>query len=225
MDLAGSRILVTGGGTGLGRHFAFDLAERGARVGVCDIDEKLLTAVAEEAQAQGLSLWTGRCNVAVEADVEHLFRAFVTDLGGIDAVVNNAGITRDGLLIKSREGRLEKLPLAKWQPVIDVDLAGVFLCGREAAYHLVSQGSSGVIVSISSISRNGNFGQTNYSAAKAGVAALTEVWAKELARYGIRAGAVAPGLTATAMALAMPEGPDRTWSARSLSGAWRSWVR
>jgi len=89
-----------------------------------------------------------------------------------------------------------KLPLAQWQAVIDVNLTGVFLCGREAAERMVRQGG-GVIINISSISRAGNAGQTNYTAAKAGVAAMSVVWAKELARYGVRVGTIAPGFTKT----------------------------
>ena len=89
------------------------------------------------------------------------------------------------------------MSLQQWQQVIDVNLTGVFLCGRAAAERMIRLGSGGVIVGISSISRHGNAGQSNYSAAKAGVVALTTVWARELARYGIRTGAVAPGFVAT----------------------------
>jgi 3-oxoacyl-[acyl-carrier protein] reductase len=109
---------------------------------------------------------------------------------------------------------IEKLSLAKWQAVIDVDLTGVFLCSREAAYHMVAQGTGGAIVSISSLSWKGNVGQTNYSAAKGAIVSMTRTWAMELARYGIRAVAVAPGLTATEMAKSMPaEARERLTSA------------
>lgn len=197
--------MVTGGARGLGKVFAIDLAVAGARVGVCDVDDAALATVAEEARRQGLSLWTQQTDVADEAGVERLFAGFVAEAGGIDAVVNNAGLNRDGLLVRRKDDVVEKLPLAKWQAVIDVDLTGVFLCAREAAYHMVTQGTGGVIVSISSLSWLGNVGQTNYSAAKAGVVGMTRTWAMELARYGIRAVAVAPGLTATEMAESMPE--------------------
>ena len=126
------------------------------------------------------------------------------DLGGIHVLINNAGIIRDAMLVKVKDGEIVgKMSLAQWQAVIDVNLTGVFLCGREAAEHMVRQGSGGVIVNISSVSRHGNAGQTNYSAAKAGVAAMTVVWAKELARYGIRAGAIAPGGVRTEILAAM----------------------
>ena len=205
MELSGARILVTGGARGLGRTFALDLAKAGARVGACDVDGDGLADLERVASTQGLAVWTHPADVTDEASVEQLFADFVADLGGIDAVVNNAGLNRDGLLVRKKDDTIEKLSLAKWQAVIDVDLTGVFLCGREAAYHLVKQGGGGVIVSISSLSRQGNVGQTNYAAAKAGVIAMTRTWAMELARYGIRAVAVSPGLTATEMALAMPE--------------------
>ncbi len=128
----------------------------------------------------------------------------VRDLGGLDVMVNNAGITRDGLLVKVKDGEVvAKMPLAKWHEVIGVNLTGVFLGGREAAARMIGLGKGGVIVNISSVSRCGNFGQTNYSAAKAGVTAMTVVWAKELARYGIRSAAIAPGFCATDILSAM----------------------
>ena len=205
MEIRGSRILITGGARGLGRTFALELASAGAQVGVCDQDGDGLAALAGDMPGRGLSVWTHHADVSDEASVEQLFADFVTQHGGIDAVVNNAGLNRDGLLIKRSGETLVRLPLAEWQAVIDVDLTGVFLCAREAAYHMVAQGSGGVIVSISSLARKGNVGQTNYSAAKAGVVAMTAVWAMELARYGIRAAAIAPGLTATEMTESMPE--------------------
>jgi 3-oxoacyl-[acyl-carrier protein] reductase len=130
-------------------------------------------------------------------------------------LVNNAGITRDALLVKAQDGAIHaKMSLAQWQAVIDVNLTGVFLCGREGAERMIQCGNGGLIVNISSISREGNPGQTNYSAAKAGVAAMTVVWAKELARYGIRAAAIAPGFCATDILSAMkPEMVDRVKAA------------
>lgn len=209
MNIDGARVLVTGGARGLGRVFAFDLAAAGARVGVCDVDEDALVACRADTAAAGLAVWSTAADVSDEGSVERLFADFVTANGGIDAVVNNAGLNRDGLLVRKKGDAVEKLSLAKWQAVIDVDLTGVFLCAREAAVHMVSQETGGVIVSISSLSWKGNVGQTNYSAAKAGVVAMTRTWAMELARYGVRAVAIAPGLTATEMAEAMPEDARR----------------
>ena len=124
--------------------------------------------------------------------------------GRLDGLINNAGIVRDGLLVKVKDGQVVgKMTLAQWQAVIDVNLTGVFLCAREAAQRMIQRAVGGVIVNLSSISRAGNVGQTNYTAAKAGVAAMTVVWAKELARYGIRVGAVAPGFIRTPMVESM----------------------
>ena len=125
--------------------------------------------------------------------------------------MNNAGITRDALLVKYRDGeQVSKMTLAQWQAVIDVNLTGVFLCGREAAARMIEGGRRGCIVNIASVSRAGNVGQTNYSAAKAGVQAMTVTWARELARHGIRAATVSPGFIGTDMVKAMkPEARDK----------------
>ena len=137
-------------------------------------------------------------DVSAEQQVIGAMDAIVHDFGRFDVIVNNAGIVNDSLLIKVKDGVVsDRMSLRQWQAVVDVNLTGVFLCGREAAAHMVKFGAGGVIINISSISRHGNIGQTNYAATKAGVAAMTVVWAKELARYGIRAGAIAPGFTNT----------------------------
>jgi len=115
------------------------------------------------------------------------------------------------LLVKVKDGKvIGTMPLTQWQAVIDVNLTGVFLCGREAAARMIALGNGGVIINISSVSKDGNFGQTNYSAAKAGVMAMADTWAKELARYGIRAATIAPGFAATDILSAMrPEVLDK----------------
>ena len=146
MILAGSRILVTGGAHGRGRVFALDLAAAGTRVGACDMAADGLADLEREATAGGLSVWTQQADVSDEASVERLCADFVAQSGGIDAVVNDAGLNRDGLLIKKTGETFERLPLASGQAVIDVDLTGVFLCAREAAFHMASQGTGGVIV-------------------------------------------------------------------------------
>jgi 3-oxoacyl-[acyl-carrier protein] reductase len=124
--------------------------------------------------------------------------AIARDFGRLDVLVNNAGIVKDGLLLKVKDGQVVgKMGLDQWNAVIGVNLTGVFLCGREAAERMVKLGHGGVIVNISSISKDGNVGQTNYTATKSGVAAMAVTWAKELARFGIRTGAIAPGYCAT----------------------------
>jgi 3-oxoacyl-[acyl-carrier protein] reductase len=210
MKTEGARVLVTGGARGLGKRFAFDLIDAGARVGVCDMDKDGLVAARNEAAASGRALWATEADVTDEQSVERLFADFTAEHGGIDVIVNNAGITRDGLLVKVKDGQVQKMPLAHWQMVVNVNLTGVFLCGREAASYMVQQDTGGLIVSISSISRHGTPGQSNYTATKAGVAAMTVVWAKELARYKVRAAAIAPGYIATEMTKAIrPEILDK----------------
>ncbi|HVC02478.1 MAG TPA: SDR family oxidoreductase [Steroidobacteraceae bacterium] len=139
-----------------------------------------------------------------EGQVIDVVARIARDFGRIDGLVNNAGIVRDGLLVKAKGNSVvDRMSLAQWSAVIDVNLTGVFLCAREAAARMIEFGNGGVIVNISSISKAGNAGQTNYSAAKAGVASMTVVWAKELGRYGIRVGAVAPGFTRTEILASM----------------------
>jgi len=118
---------------------------------------------------------------------------------------------RDGLLVKVKDGAVVgRMTMDQWNAVIGVNLSGVFLCAREAAVHMIELGNGGVIVNISSISRAGNAGQSNYSAAKAGVESMGVVWAKELARYGIRVGSIAPGFTNTEILSSMrPEVLDK----------------
>jgi 3-oxoacyl-[acyl-carrier protein] reductase len=198
MEIKGSKILVTGGGRGIGRQIAFDLAQRGAEVRVCDLNEADLEGVVQEAQSQGLAVTQVKADVTVETEVADMMANFLADYGRIDVLVNNAGITADYLLVREKEGVVTKFPLEAWQAVINVNLTGTFLCGREAAAAMIKQ-KRGVIINFSSICRAGNMGQSNYSASKAGVDALTVVWAKELARYKIRVGAVAPGYTGTEM--------------------------
>lgn len=211
MQLNDKVIVVTGAGRGLGRAIASMLAAQGAKIACVDLNPDDLNETVSLCQQVGGIGKAYECNVAREDDVIALFDQVVSDFGTLHGVVNNAGITRDGLLVKAKDGEISKMSLQQWQTVMDVNLTGVFLCGREAAAQMVQLGvDEGVIVNISSVARHGSFGQSNYSAAKAGVIALAEVWAKELARYNIRTGAVAPGTINTDMLAAMkPEARDR----------------
>jgi len=211
MDLQDKVIVVTGGGQGLGRSMALKLAAKGARLALVDLDQQKLdetAALCKEAGGDGRGYIA---NVAREEDVEQLFTNIVSDFGALDGLINNAGILRDSLLVKVKDGEIvRRMSLAEWQAVIDVNLTGVFLCGREAATKMIELNSPGVIINISSISKAGNMGQTNYSAAKSGVEAMTVAWGKELARYGIRTGAIAPGFIATEMVASMkPEALEK----------------
>lgn len=207
MDINEKLVVITGGGRGLGAAMARRLARCGAKLALVDMDADSLAATAAECREAGAAAVAGyEANVAIEQAVEALFARIGDELGAPHALVNNAGITRDGFLLKYRDGeQISKMTMEQWQAVIDVNLTGVFLCGREAAAAMVEAGHRGCIVNIASISRGGNMGQTNYSASKAGVEAMTVVWAKELARHGIRAVSVAPGFIGTDMVMAMKE--------------------
>lgn len=199
MQLKDSVIIVTGGGQGLGRAMAEYLAGRGARLALVDLDQARLDEAVNACKAAGGDARAYVCNIANEDQVSAMVNQVADDFGTINGLINNAGILRDGLLLKARDGQIQKMSLSQWQSVIDVNLTGVFLGTREVAAKMVELGSQGLIINISSISRAGNMGQSNYSAAKAGVAALTVVWAKELARYGIRVAGIAPGFIETEM--------------------------
>jgi 3-oxoacyl-[acyl-carrier protein] reductase len=204
MELRGKTVLITGAGRGLGAAMAKRLAARGANLALVDLDAAGLAAVRDACRALGVRAETYSANVAAERDVVGTYDRVVADFGRLDGSIANAGILRDGLLVKAKDKEIAgKLSLEQWQAVIDVNLTGVFLCGREAAERMIRQGGGGCIINISSLSRAGNFGQSNYSAAKAGVAALTVVWAKELARHEIRVNAIAPGFIKTEMVASM----------------------
>lgn len=204
MQFQDKTIVITGAARGIGAAVAVDLAGRGANLALVDLDAASCEQTRERCREHGVRAESYGANVADEAQVTGLFARIVSDFGRLDGLVNNAGITRDAMLIKVSDGKVtDRMSLAQWQSVIDVNLTGVFLCGREAAAAMVDGGNPGVIVNISSISRAGNRGQTNYSASKAGVIAMTVAWAGELARYGIRAAAVAPGFINTEMVAAM----------------------
>ncbi|MGQ4877183.1 SDR family oxidoreductase [Billgrantia sp. LNSP4103-1] len=206
MKLDNTVVAITGGARGLGFAMARRLGRQGATPALLDMDSDALDKAVSTLHAEGIEASAFRVNVAEEDSVKRAFGDIAASLGPVGGLVNNAGILRDALLVKAKDGKVEKtMSLAQWQAVIDVNLTGVFLCGREAASQMVEAGHGGVIVNISSISRAGNMGQSNYAAAKAAVVSLTTTWAKELARYDIRVGAVAPGFIETDMTASMRE--------------------
>jgi 3-oxoacyl-[acyl-carrier protein] reductase len=211
MDLRNKVVLVTGAGRGIGRAIACQLASRGANLALFDLNPADLEHTGELCAAESVEARSYRVNVADEGQVCDAMSRVAADFGRLDGLVNNAGIVRDGLLVKVKDGvPVSRMSLEQWNSVIGVNLTGVFLCAREAAAHMIELGNGGVIVNISSISRVGNAGQSNYSAAKAGVESMSVVWAKELARYGIRCGSVAPGFTHTEILASMrPEVLDK----------------
>lgn len=191
-------VIVTGGAQGIGRAVAQRFAAEGYRVVVADINvDVALDTAAELRELTGNPDVLGsRLNVTDAEQVASLYGGLVGEYGGVDVLVNCAGITRDGRLVKMEE--------ADWDAVLGVNLKGPFLMGREFARRV--NGNGGVIVNISSIvGEDGNFGQSNYGAAKAGLINLTKTWARELARAKVRVNAVLPGFTETPMTAAVPE--------------------
>ena len=213
MHLKDKIIIITGGCQGLGRSMAEYLAAKGAKLALVDLNQEKLDQAVAACEALGVEARSYLCNVANEEQVTQMVAQVAEDFGAIHGLINNAGILRDGLLLRVKDGEMTKMSLAQWQAVIDVNLTGVFLCTREVAAKMIELKNQGAIINISSISRAGNVGQTNYSAAKAGVAAATVTWAKELARYGIRVAGIAPGFIETEMTLGMkPEALEKMTS-------------
>ncbi len=198
MKIKDKTIVITGAGRGIGRALAVRFATQGAHIALLDMNATDLAASAQQCAELGVRAKAYTVDVSREADIAAALDAVVSDFGSLDVIINNAGIVKDALLIKVKDGEVVgKMSLEQWRAVIDVNLTGVFLCAREAAERMIKLAKGGVIINISSISRHGNAGQSNYSAAKSGVASMTVVWAKELARYGIRVGSIAPGFTHT----------------------------
>jgi 3-oxoacyl-[acyl-carrier protein] reductase len=206
MDIQGKVVAITGGGRGIGRSIAVYLANKGAKLALLDLDDDAMAETVGLVAEAGSEARPYNCNVADEETVVSTFNQIVADFGAIHGVVNNAGILRDGQLIKVKDGKVvKKMSAEHYSLVVDVHMKGAFLCAREAAAHMVELGvEEGVIVNMSSIAYHGNFGQTNYSAAKAGIVAQSRVWAKELGKYNIRSMAIAPGTIETELLRSMP---------------------
>ncbi|HLP89578.1 MAG TPA: SDR family oxidoreductase [Nostocaceae cyanobacterium] len=199
MKLENTKAIVTGAASGIGRCIALELARAGAKVVGGDLDVDGLKELEAESRELPGEIYGIYLDVANETTVKDFIPVAFEKIGDINTLVNNAGILRDGLLVsRDHEGWLRKLPTAQWKRVIDVNLTGAFLMAREFAALAIDKNiSPALIVNISSITKSGNPGQSNYSASKAGLDADTRTWALELAPFGFRVAGIAPGLTNT----------------------------
>lgn len=197
MDLKEQVVIVTGGARGIGRAIVEAFAGKGASIAVADISEESAAEAATELAYRGVRAKAVKLDVSNSGDVEKAFADILGEFGRIDVLINNAGITRDGLLLRMKE--------ADWDAVININLKGVFLCSKEAVKSMVKQRYGRIVNIASVVAFMGNPGQVNYGASKAGIIGLTKTVAKEYASRGITANAVAPGFISTAMTDALTE--------------------
>jgi 3-oxoacyl-[acyl-carrier protein] reductase len=203
MRLKDKVALITGGAAGIGQATARKFAAEGAVVVICDVNAAVGQATAA---LLGPAAAFYQVNVADRQAVQAWVDDVVARYGRVDILVNNAGIVRDNQLVRWKDGQLVKqMPEAEFDQVIAVNLKGVFNCTQAVAPHMIRQGGGVILNASSVVGLDGNFGQTNYVATKAGVIGMTKVWARELGKYHIRVNAVAPGFTATEILAAMPE--------------------
>ncbi|MEG1572239.1 MAG: beta-ketoacyl-ACP reductase [Bacteroidales bacterium] len=184
--------IVTGGTAGIGAATAKLFAQEGAKVVIWGRD-----TTRGEAKAKELNVMFQKVDTSVFAEVEAAAKIVFDKFGAIDILINNAGITRDS--------SLKKMTPEMWQQVIDVNLTGVFYCGKVISEYMLKNNYGRIINTSSVVALYGNFGQSNYVATKAGLIGLTKTWARELGRKGITVNAIAPGFIATDMVAKMPE--------------------
>ena len=197
MELKGQVIIVTGGARGIGKAIAENFAAKGADLVIADVSLESAEETAKELTQKGIRAKASRLDVSKSAEVAKVFEETVKDFGRVDVLVNNAGVTRDGLLLRMKE--------EDWDLVLSINLKGVFLCTKEAVKVMVKQRYGRIINIASVVAFMGNPGQANYSASKAGIIGLTKTTAREYANRGITANAVAPGFISTAMTDALSE--------------------
>jgi len=203
MRLKDKVALITGGAAGIGKATAIRFAEEGAAVVICDVDDQSGEKTLKEL---GPDAGFYRVDVTDRGSVDSWVDSVLKKYGRIDVLVNNAGIVRDSLLVKMKDGELiRQMPEDDFDLVVAINLKGVFNCTQAVVPAMIRQ-AGGVILNASSIvGMDGNLGQTNYIATKAGVIGMTKVWARELGRHNIRVNAVAPGFTATDIISSVPD--------------------
>ncbi|MBS4178790.1 3-oxoacyl-ACP reductase FabG [Lederbergia citrea] len=199
IDLSGKTAIITGSGRGIGKGIATKLAELGAEVTICDVNEDLAANTARELIDKGLEADFYKLNVSDTVEAHECIENVIRKRGKLDIVVNNAGINRDGTL--------HKMNRKQWDDVIAVNLTGTFNMMQPASVHMRER-KYGRIINISSASWLGNFGQANYAASKAGVVGLTKTAARELGKYGVTVNAICPGFIDTDMTRGVP---DKVW--------------
>lgn len=221
MKLNQLKIIVTGAASGMGRHFVQRLAEAGAQVAAGDVDTDGLGTLAADTGDLAGTVHCRALDVADDQQIADFIDWADAAMSGLNGLINNAGIIRDGLLVKRHRetGAISTMTRARWDEVLAVNLTGATFMVRDTVAKMVAkQCPPGVVVNISSTSRHGNRGQSNYSAAKAALAANTRTWAREFAPFGIRVGAVAPGMVETPMTRGMRQSARDALVARILCG-------
>jgi 3-oxoacyl-[acyl-carrier protein] reductase len=196
--------LITGAGNGIGRATAMRFAKEGAKLVISDLDEAGLSETRQKLEAEGSEVTAVVGSVASRDDAQKMVDTALETYGTLHILINNAGITRDGLTTRMKDGQLMFMSEDNWDAVLDVNLKGTWLCSQAAAVPMMKN-SYGRIINTASIAALGNIGQANYSASKAGVIGLTKTLALEWARYGIGVNCVAPGGVKTRMTETIPE--------------------
>ena len=204
MSLNGKVAWITGGASGIGRATALRFANEGASIVAGDVDSEGLESAVQEIEAGGGKALAVTGDVTNRDEVQSMVQTTLEAFGKLDILINNAGINRDGLVVKVKDGEVKAMGDEKWDSVLAVNLKGTFLCAQAAAVPMIEAGA-GRIVNTSSIGALGNIGQANYAASKAGVIGLTKTLALEWARFGISVNCVAPGATKTQMTAGIPE--------------------
>jgi 3-oxoacyl-[acyl-carrier protein] reductase len=198
--------IVTGGANGIGLATASHFAEQGARVAIWDLAEEAGVQHASTLNAAGYTAVFQKVNVTDPDSIGEGVKATLAEWGRIDILINNAGIVRDGQLVKYKDGAVQKVMSDDmFDQVVNVNLKGVFACTRAVVPHMIEQQHGRILSTSSVVGLYGNFGQTNYVATKSGVIGMTKVWARELGKFGITANAVAPGFIETDILKSMPQ--------------------
>jgi 3-oxoacyl-[acyl-carrier protein] reductase len=205
-EFEGKVVIVTGAAGGIGRATALRFAGAGARIAAWDVSDRGAQELIDEIRTAGGDALFRAVDVTDAEAVEAAANEVVEQWGGVDVLINNAGILRDAQLIRKKgDGPYTPLPEELWDSVIDVNLKGVFLVTRAVVPFLIARGRGVILSAASVVGLYGNFGQTSYVASKAGVIGMTRTWARELGKYNIRVNAVAPGFIATDMVKGMPQ--------------------